>query len=162
MIPCRLTSDPTNKDYRGWPNHTCTRCGKSWHMSGLPKEWKGDPVYCREWPDWWEIGYWLVLGLAAIGVTRSRYLWFKVRLGFPPQCGCGQRQDKANALGHEFALFLSRLFGRLRSYLRAEDRDLTRSRDAQLDAATGQDGQDLNDHLAVINDDALTDLSTKD
>lgn len=81
MIPCDLRTDQTSLNHRGWPLHTCHRCGRSWNMRGTPDTWKGDPVWCREWPRWFEFGYWAILLLASFGVTPRRWAWVQWKLG---------------------------------------------------------------------------------
>ena len=83
---------------------------------------------CLGLPHWHEFGHYVELSLAAIYITKLGYIRLRYVLGLAPQCGCQQRGEKLNTLGHRFALFLSGLFGRLRSYLRAIDRYVRRSR----------------------------------
>ena len=89
MIPCSLTTDHDMCDDRGWPLHTCSRCGKTWHMAGDSAKWKGDPVYCEAWPYWWELGNWLTLLFAAVGIKKP--------VGC--NCGCGERAEALNRFG---------------------------------------------------------------
>jgi hypothetical protein len=50
-------------------------------------------------PFWWEFGNWLEMLLETFVITRGSWLWVKRRLGFGPQCQCGQRREKLNAIG---------------------------------------------------------------
>ena len=45
-----------------------------------------------------EPGYWLVLILAAIGVTQRRYIWCKKNLGLAPICKCPGRAAAMNKI----------------------------------------------------------------
>jgi hypothetical protein len=67
-------------------------------------------AYCRGFPFWYEFGWWIVLILAAFGITSKRYSWFKLRLGLSPTCGCRQRAEALNTIGGR----LRALFGRRR------------------------------------------------
>src|SRR4051812_7847918 len=110
MIPCRLSTDDSDKNDMVWPRHSCSRCGRSWHMNGLPPEWRGDPVYCNSWPEKWEVGYWVLIVLASVGVTTSRYEWLKYRAGIGSKCGFQQRAETMNTWGQKLREILSRLW----------------------------------------------------
>ena len=45
------------------------------------------------------LGDLVAAGLHRVGVTRSRYVRLKRRLGLPGGCGCGKRQRALNAMG---------------------------------------------------------------
>ena len=99
MIPCNWIHDPTRTDSRGWPFNMCVRCSRELYAPDHPSKWKGDPQWCRAWPFPHELGHWLTLLLAAVGVHKSGYVWLKRKLGFAPKCGCDKRATWLNTLG---------------------------------------------------------------
>lgn len=126
----------------------CERCNGHGLMppSGLPEHLV---VECMAWPHWHEFGHWLEIALQVIGITKARWSWCTRKKG---GCGCNQRQELANTLGHKLALFLSGLGGRLRGYLSPVNWNLSRHLKADFDAASRQNGQDR-DLDATVNDD---------
>jgi hypothetical protein len=103
MISCNLKTDANDLNERGFPKHSCRRCSKSWHQCGSPSEWKGDPVYCKGTPAWWEVGCWFNILLEVFGINAKRFSWLKHKLGFVPKCDCHEREEKLNTLGQRLA-----------------------------------------------------------
>lgn len=98
-MKCKLTHDPALTDENGWPANICQRCGRVIHSPHHPSLWRGDDVLCYAWPFWHELGHWLSLLLAAVGLNPRRYVWLKTKLGLHPKCGCGQREAALNTWG---------------------------------------------------------------
>lgn len=166
MISCRLTTDVKDTNHLGWPRHTCGRCKRSWHMSGMPSEWRGDPVYCFSKPEWWEFGCWVAIGLAVVGITKKRYGWLTGTPGCRGCQSCEEREVALNTVGSRFArwlaalghkahqavvLFAQRLMGFFQQ-LFSGDRDRGGGPDADADLVPRPDSQNLHDDVAVNDD----------
>jgi len=87
---------------------------------GLPKEWKGDPVYCKGTPAWWEFGCWVNIILEVFGINTKRYSWLKQKLGLNPKCPCNKREQSLNTLGARFKQGLLSIWGKIRAFWNKE------------------------------------------
>lgn len=77
----------------------CKRCGRRVESRYSPARIHAN---CKGWPRTSELGHWLTLLLAAVGIHKSGYVWLKRRLGLGPKCGCTQRAARLNTWGHWF------------------------------------------------------------
>lgn len=83
---------------------TCVRRGCLRNKMPITFDGNMDKIWrnCDGWPLPHELGHWLTLLLAAVGIHKSGYVWLKRRLGLGPKCGCGQRAERLNTWGHWF------------------------------------------------------------
>lgn len=99
MISCKFQHVGTSK-HLGYHKYACIRCGIEAHSPYGSESVHGE---CFGWPTIGEPGYWLVLILAAVGITQGRYVWCKRLLGLAPTCGCAKRAEALNAIGGRLA-----------------------------------------------------------
>jgi hypothetical protein len=102
-----LWKDSGEPDDRGWRRVQCIRC----NLVTAPTPHPHDRIKakCKAYPFWHEFGHWLALILAAVGVTKDRYVWLKSRAGLQAKCGCQQREERLNTLGGLLAAWWARV-----------------------------------------------------
>lgn len=100
---CLMTVVVDGPDDRGWLRRRCERRGCTKRTNWTPDPPERIGFRCTGWPHNWEIGSWLALFLAAIGISQDRFAWAVHKLGLievaDESCGCAAREQWLNTLG---------------------------------------------------------------
>lgn len=102
LIPCAYADDGREGTSR---TLTCKRCGR---RTITPYASASVHAECRAWPAWHELGHWVTLALAALGIGGG---WALLRRVFrlPSRCGCKRRAKSLNSAGGAMAKAIARV-----------------------------------------------------
>src|SRR5687768_14626728 len=98
-MKCEMTIIVEGPDQRGRCKRRCARPGCTKKTNWTPYCPERIVFDCVAWPRWCEIGSWLALVIEAIGVSKKRWQWLRVKLGLIEPCKCGPREEWLNTLG---------------------------------------------------------------